>query len=94
MHAHHSQSPTMRGSSSMATTRFAFSSSFMVRFPVPGPISSTTSVDFTLNYREIIPCDHRELMPEGVCHDGHAWRSLGQSLTPTYPLLPVPPSGS
>lgn len=34
----------MRVSSSTATTRLAASSSFMVRLPVPGPISSTTSV--------------------------------------------------
>ena len=40
-------SSTMRGSNSMAMTFFAVSSSRMVRFPVPGPISSTTSVDLT-----------------------------------------------
>lgn len=38
---------TMRGSSSTATTLLAFSRSFMVRLPVPGPISSTTSVLLT-----------------------------------------------
>ncbi len=38
---------TIRGSSSIAMTFFAFSSSFIVMLPVPGPISSTTSVLFT-----------------------------------------------
>mmetsp|Transcript_328 Transcript_328/g.715 ORF Transcript_328/g.715 Transcript_328/m.715 type:complete len:262 (+) Transcript_328:173-958(+) len=37
-------SSTMRVSSSMATTRAHVSSSCMVRFPVPGPISRTVSV--------------------------------------------------
>ena len=35
---------TILWSTSMAMTFFARSSSFMVRLPVPGPISSTTSV--------------------------------------------------
>lgn len=38
---------TMRGSYSMAMTRFAAASSLTVRLPVPGPISSTMSVLFT-----------------------------------------------
>ena len=37
--------PTMRGSTSTATTFLAFSSSRKVRLPVPGPISKTVSVD-------------------------------------------------
>jgi hypothetical protein len=37
----------MRGSRSTAITFFATSSSFNVKLPVPGPISSTISVDFT-----------------------------------------------
>ena len=40
-------SRTMRGSNSIAITFFAVSSRRIVRLPVPGPISSTTSVDFT-----------------------------------------------
>mmetsp|Transcript_65570 Transcript_65570/g.207396 ORF Transcript_65570/g.207396 Transcript_65570/m.207396 type:complete len:249 (+) Transcript_65570:480-1226(+) len=40
-------SRTMRGSSSTATTFLQHSRSFWVRFPVPGPISSTTSVLLT-----------------------------------------------
>mmetsp|Transcript_32631 Transcript_32631/g.80430 ORF Transcript_32631/g.80430 Transcript_32631/m.80430 type:complete len:215 (-) Transcript_32631:354-998(-) len=40
-------SSTMRGSNSTAITFLAVSSSRIVRFPVPGPISSTTSVDLT-----------------------------------------------
>lgn len=37
----------MRGSYSIAMTRLAAASSFTVRLPVPGPISSTMSVLFT-----------------------------------------------
>ena len=37
-------SRTMRESTSTAMTRLATSSSFIVRLPVPGPTSSTTSV--------------------------------------------------
>ncbi len=43
-------SSTIRGSNSTATTLFACSRSFMVRFPVPGPISSTTSVDLSPDF--------------------------------------------
>ena len=40
-------SSTIRGSNSTAITFLAVSSRRMVRLPVPGPISSTTSVLFT-----------------------------------------------
>ena len=40
-------SPTIRASYSIAITFFAFSSNFIVRFPEPGPISRTMSVDLT-----------------------------------------------
>jgi len=43
--------PTMRGSNSMATTFLAFSKSFIVRLPVPGPISSTTSAQWCVAVR-------------------------------------------
>jgi hypothetical protein len=42
----HDCNRTILGSSSTATTFLALSSSFMVKLPVPGPISSTTSVVF------------------------------------------------
>lgn len=51
-------SRTIRVSSSTAITRFACSSRRTVRFPVPGPISRTTSVRFTAA-RSTIPCHMR-----------------------------------
>lgn len=40
-------STTILGSTSTATTRLHFGNSFIVMFPVPGPISSTVSVGFS-----------------------------------------------
>ena len=47
-------SPTIRGSTSTAITFFACSNNFIVKFPVPGPISNTISDGFIFAFSTML----------------------------------------
>eukprot|EP00976_Prorocentrum_cordatum_P115556 1196030-Prorocentrum_minimum.AAC.4 len=84
----------MRGSISIAMTFFAASSSFIVKLPVPGPISRTTSVDLTPALSTMLwrwPWPHASRLSPCLRYDGFCECAVGFDIVSALAVGQNPP---